>query len=111
MPNEKYKPSDTGNKVLSPKLLWNKSRLRLRFEGSCLKQEHATPFTPNNVVTFFIVYEQDIWSRDLNTDFGLKHCLFGAVKLTKNTDPDKYSYSGYGIGFNSCSLFSIPNFD
>ena len=57
LPNEKYKPSDTGNKVLSPKLLWNKSRLRLRFEGSCLKQEHATPFTPNNVVTFFIVYE------------------------------------------------------
>ena len=33
--------------------------------------------------------------------------LFGAVKLTKNADPDKYSYSGYGIGFNSCSLFSI----
>ena len=35
----------------------------------------------------------------------------GSVKLTKNADPDKYSYSGYGIGFNSCSLFAIPNFD
>ena len=37
--------------------------------------------------------------------------MFGAVKLTKNANPNKYSYSGYGIGFDSCSLFSIPNFD
>ena len=33
------------------------------------------------------------------------------MKLTKNTDPDKYSYSGYDIGFDSYSLFSNPNFD
>ena len=33
------------------------------------------------------------------------------VKLTKNADPDKYSYSGYGIGFNTCLFFSAPNFD
>ena len=34
-------------------------------------------------------------------------CLFGGVKLTKNADSDKYSYSGYGIGFDTqieCSL-------
>ena len=35
--------------------------------------------------------------------------MFGAVKLTENTDPDKYSYSGYGIGLDSRSLFSFPN--
>ena len=27
----------------------------------------------------------------------LRHSLFGGVKLTKNADPDKYSYLGYGI--------------
>ena len=32
--NEKFKPPYTANKSLSPKLLWNKSRLRLKFEGS-----------------------------------------------------------------------------
>ena len=37
--------------------------------------------------------------------------MFGNVKTTKNADPDKYSYSGSGIGFDSSSLFSIPNFD
>ena len=48
---------------------------------------------------FFIVYELDIWSLDLNTDFTLKACLFGDVKLAKNTDPDKHVYTGYGIRF------------
>ena len=37
--------------------------------------------------------------------------MFGAVKLTKNANPNKYSYLGYGIGCDSCSLISIPNFD
>ena len=30
--------------------------------------------------------------RNLNTDFTLGNCLFGSVKLTKNADPDKYTY-------------------
>ena len=29
--------------------------------------------------------------------------MFGAVTLIKNTDPDKYGYIGYGIGFYSRS--------
>ena len=58
---------------------------------------------------FLIVYELDAWSRDLNTGFTLEGCLFGAVKLTKNADPDKYSYSGYNIGFVSRSHVSILN--
>ena len=35
-------------------------------------------------------------------------CFFGAVTLTKNTDIDKYGYSGYGIGFDRRSSFSFP---
>ena len=30
----------------------------------------------------------------------LENCLFGEVSLTKNADIDKYTYSGYGIGFD-----------
>ena len=55
-----FRPPHTANKVLSPRLLWNNSRLRLGFEGSCLKQEDATYFTPNNVVNLFIVYELEV---------------------------------------------------
>ena len=35
--------------------------------------------------------------------------LFGAVKLTKNTDIDKYKYSGYGIGFDGHRFYSHPS--
>ena len=47
----------------------------------------------------------------LRADFALIGCLFGSVKLTKNADPNKYQYSSYGIGFDSRSIFSLPNFD
>ena len=46
----------------------NNSRLRLKFKENCLKQEDKAPFTRNNVVNLFIVYELDTWSRELNTD-------------------------------------------
>ena len=35
------------------------------------------------MVNLFIVYELDMPSKDLNTDFVSVTCLFGAVKLTK----------------------------
>ena len=43
-----------------------------------------------------------------NNDPTLKNCLFGAVTLTKNTNIEKYRYSGYGIGFDRRSSFSFP---
>ena len=33
----------------------------------------------------------------------------GSVKLTKNANPDKYKYIGYGIGFDSHSEFSFAD--
>ena len=48
----------------------------------------------------------------MSTDFRLNNCLFGSVNLTKNADLDKYKYSGYSIGFDSCSevLFTDRSF-
>ena len=37
----------------------------------------------------------------------LENCLFGAVKLTKHCDIDKYKYSRYGMGFNRTGFFSL----
>ena len=36
--------------------------------------------------------------------------MLGGIKLSKNADADKYVYSGYGIEFDSRSLFSLTNF-
>ena len=55
---------------------------------------------PPNIIKFFIVYKLDTLSQDLNSDFTLKDCLFGGVRLAKNADPDQYVYTSYGVGFN-----------
>ena len=111
MSNEKIKPPVIADKSLSPKLAWiYESRIRLRFTGSSLRQEFPT-FTSKNVVNLFILYESDRWPQDLKAKFSLKDCLFEAVKATKNDNPNKYFYSGYGFGFDSYSLISMPSFD
>ena len=97
MSNGKFTCAYIANLSVCPKVLWmNNSRITLTFKEICLKQENAVPFTPNNVVNLFIAHELNRWSQDLNTDFTLKLCLFAVAKLTKNADPDKYKYSGYG---------------
>ena len=35
--------------------------------------------------------------------------MFGGVKLIENIDPDKYSYSGFGIGFDTPGQYSLPD--
>ena len=109
--NEKISSDVTANHRLSSKLIWlNNSRIRERIKGSCLKQDKVTS-TPKDVVNLFNVYELDRCSQALKANFALKDCLFGAVKLTINTGPDKCSYSGYGVGLDSRSLISFPNVD
>ena len=43
-----------------------------------------------------------------SSDPTLGNSLFGAVKLVKNADIDKYKYSGYGISFDVGGRFSFP---
>ena len=95
--NEKFMCADVANVSVCPKLIWmNDTRIRLKFKGRCLKQENTAPFISNYIVNLFIVYEFDRW--------GLNYWL-SWLKLTKNADPDKYKYRGYGIGFDSRSEF------
>ena len=61
------------------------------------------------LIKLYISYILDQWSRDLNTDLTLNNCLFGSVKLTKNADPDKHKYNGYGIGFDSRLEFLLSD--
>ena len=105
--NETIKPPFTANRSLSPKLVWiNNSTIKLELKESSLKQNKVVA----NIVNLFIVFEIDRWSQDLNSELTLKDCLFGAVKLTENADPDIYSYSACGTGFDFRSRFSVSNF-
>ena len=53
------------------------------------------------------VYGISLCSLNLRRKFPLSKYLFDAVKLNKGADPDKYSYSGYGIRFDTCVTFFI----
>ena len=104
---ESIKLPTTSDNNLTPTLSYYfPSKIRVKFNGSCLKDDKIT-FNHRKVVNIDIVYELGASSSNFS-DPTLKNCLFGAVNLTKNADIDKYDYSGYGIGFDRRSSFSFP---
>ena len=98
------KPPSTSNNSLAPTLnYYYPSKIRVKFTGSCLKQDKVI-FNHGKVVNIYIVYELGASTSSYNNPT-IKKCLFGAVTLTKNADIDKYRYSAYGIGFDRRSSF------
>ena len=70
-----------------------------------MRQNQVT-YNHGTIVNIYIVYETTPDAKTSNIT--LENCLFGAMKLTKNSDIGKYKYSGYGIGFDSGGSFSHP---
>ena len=94
---------------LSQTIKWYKySKFCLKLNGSCLKGKNAS-YTPPNRINVFIIYELDSWLRDLDSDFTLRSCLFGGVKLATNAIPDKHAYSDYGTEFDTHIKYSLPD--
>ena len=97
MSEESIKNTGSDN-TFAPSLTDHRSLSIAKFNGDCLRMSSIS--VHQKVVNLYISYKIDTWSRDLNTDFTLCNCLFGAVELTKNTDSDKYKYGGYKIRFD-----------
>ena len=103
------KPPSAECNSLAPKWKWiNNSKIAVKFKESCLKQKKAN-FTHNNRVNLFIVYGLNTWSRYVNTDFTSGSCLFGAVKLTKNANPNICGCNGCGTEVDARSEFLLPS--
>ena len=86
MSHEIIKSPATSDNSLASLLNWLIGfRLWIEFDGQYLKQEES-------VVNIYIVYEINFWPFKQSADFTLEDSLFGAVKLTKNADFDKYKY-------------------
>ena len=92
-------PYATSDNSLTPLIDHYGSKVRVKFNGSCLKQSNKLTYCYGAKVNIYLVYELGA-SGSNNSDPTLKHCLFGAVTLTKNADIGKYRYSGYGVGFD-----------
>ena len=82
--DEKINSIKTSNHSITPNLDYYGTKRRVEFNGSCLKQDKIT-FNHGKVVNIYIVYEinKSINIIDYPT---LANCLFGAVRLTKNTE-------------------------
>ena len=104
--NEKTGSTKTSNYDQSPRLVYDNGRIKLNFSGEPLKQEKIT-YSHGLMVNIYVVYR--LAPRTNNSDVTLENRQFGAVKLTKIADIDKYKYSGYGIGFDSKGSFSYPS--
>ena len=100
------KPPATSENSLTPSIDYLGNKIRLKFNGSILRQRKVS-YTHGKVVNIYIVYELGAFSPH-SDDPTLKNCLFGAVTLTINADIDEYRYSGFRIGFDIKSCFSFP---
>ena len=104
--SESIKASATSDNSLAHVINNYGTKTRVKFAGSCLQQSKIS-YTHGKIINIYVAYELGAASSNVN-DPTLKNCLLGAVTLTKNTDIDKYGYSGYGIGFDRGSSFSFP---
>ena len=95
--DESIKPPTTSDNSLTPTLNYYGTKTRVKFTGSCLKQSNKISYTHSTIVNIFIVYELGASSSNDN-DPTLKHCLFGAVTLTKNADIDSMGIQVMELG-------------
>ena len=57
----------------------------------------------------YIVYDLEAWPRNSSNNLKFKNCLFEVTTVLKNSDKEKYVYSGYVITFDSVCLLSFDN--
>ena len=104
--NENITPPSAPNNFLSPSLNYLDTKIRVRLNRSCLKQDKIT-YTHGKIVNIYIISEINKKDNTIISDPTLEKCSFGAVTLTKNVNINRYGYSGYGIGFDRKGSFSF----
>ena len=107
----------TPNNTLALEMGPERRNMHLKFDGSCLKTtEKYFYFLTLIEFNIYIVYELN--SNLNNFDLTLENCLFGAVKLTKNADIEKYNIIFYNIlvlgkgfiqGINDATIYAEKN--
>ena len=107
MSDERINYNTASNHSITPELSYYGTKTRVKFSGSCLKQDKAT-YNHGTIVNIYIVYEISE-NYNISNYTTLKNCLFGAVSLNKHDDFDQCKYSGYGIGFDRKDEFPFGN--
>ena len=93
--HEKINSITASNYSITPSLDYLGAKIRVKFNGSCLKQDKVT-YTQAKIVNIYIVYKISK-NCNISSNPTLKNYLLGAVSLTKNNDIDQYKYSGLDL--------------
>ena len=81
---------------------------RLKFDEDPLAVEQNNYLT--KIANVYIAYDLEAWPKILLNNFTLKNCLFGGTNIVKkNSDKEKYVYSGYRIAFDGKGEWSFSN--
>ena len=82
--DERFNSITTSNYSINPELIYNNTKARVKFSGSCLKQNKAID-NHAKIVKVYIVYEISE-NYNISSYLTLEYCLFGAVCLTEYVD-------------------------
>ena len=82
-------------------------RIRIKFDKDPLAVKQNNYLI--KIVNVYIVYDLDAWPRNPTNNFKFKNCLFGATSIVKNSDKQRYVYSGHRIIFDSAGWRSFDN--
>ena len=85
--------------------LKNDGRMHVYVQGNHFQQNNVIIPNNNNVINIYVVYKLDPISSTRNTYYTIQNALFGAMKITKNTDSSKNTYTGYGLCFDEGGEF------
>ena len=69
----------------------------LKFNNSALVQKYFSSLYSNFISNLYLDYELDTSQCNPTNNFPLKSCLFGTVKLVRNTIKSKFISNGRGI--------------
>ena len=88
-------------------LLKNNKETYVLLQGNYFQQNNniIIPNNNENVINIYVVYKLDPISSTRNMDYTIQNALFGAMKITKNTDFSKNNYTGYGLRFDEGGEF------
>ena len=85
--------------------LKNDGRMHVYLQGNHFQQNNVIIPNNNNVINIYVVYKLHPLSSTRNTGYTIQNALFGAMKITKNTDSSKNNYTGYGLCFDEVGEF------
>ena len=86
---------------------FSRYKMGIKFDKDSLAVEQNSYLT--KIVNVYIGYDLAAWPRNPTNNFTFNNCLFRAINIAKNSEKEKYVYSGWQKTFDSAFSWSFVN--